>query len=139
MDNGELLYLIARPAEVTLLTEGSELHPALEAWTRACSMTLRIILPDELDDSDTLCANRLMMLQYVAASSASVSAGLLSLVLAACDGGVSLGELEQRCDGLDPAVVRTAVFSLVLNGRLACSTIALQPLGANSRLVTPCD
>lgn len=139
MDNGELLYLNARPAEVTLVAEGCELFPALEAWTRACSITLRIILPDELDHSDTLCANRLTMLQYVAASNAAVSAGLVSSVLSACDGGVSLGELEQRCDGLDPAVVRTAVFSLMLSGRLACPTIALQPLGAHSHLVSPCD
>jgi hypothetical protein len=139
MDDGELLYLIARPAEATLLAEGHGLYPALQAWTRACSMTLRFILPVELDDSETLCANRLTMLQYVAASNADISAGLLSSVLSACDGGVSLGELEQRCDGLNPAVVRTAVFSLMLSGRLACPTIASQPLGARSHLVRPCD
>jgi hypothetical protein len=100
---------------------------------------LRIILPDEFDDSDTLCANWLTMLQYVAASGASVSADLLSSVRSGCDGGVSLGELERRCVRFAPAVVRNAVFSLVLNSRLACPTIALQPLGASSRLVTPCD
>jgi hypothetical protein len=68
MDDGELLYLIARPAQSTRLAEGHGLYSALEVRKRPCSMTLRVILPDELDDSDTLCASRLTMLQYVAAA-----------------------------------------------------------------------
>jgi hypothetical protein len=50
-DEGEQLHLLLRPSEATLAARGLNLYPALEAWSRARSMTLRATAPDELDDS----------------------------------------------------------------------------------------
>ncbi|MDR3099275.1 MAG: hypothetical protein LBV73_19655 [Paraburkholderia sp.] len=99
-------------------------------------MTLRVIAPDELDDSRTLCENRFTMLHYQAAGAVPRSNEIFSAILTACEGGRMLGELEQQFFALDPMVVRTAAFSLVLDCDLHCPTLAERALGPHSCLVT---
>jgi hypothetical protein len=75
------------------------------------------------------------MLHHQAANTLPVANDLLPAILMACGSGLKLAELEQRFMALDPAVVRTAAFSLVLKGRLDCPTLTEQPLGPRSYLV----
>ncbi|MGF6649545.1 hypothetical protein OKW34_000107 [Paraburkholderia youngii] len=135
-DHAELLYILLRPSEVTLAARGHCLHPALEAWSRAHSMTLRAVAPHELDDSEMLCQNRLTMLHYLAAGAVPRGSEILPAILMACESGETLAELEQRFIAFDPMVVRAAAFSLVLNGSLCCPTIAERVLGPHSCLLT---
>lgn len=136
---GEQLYLIARLPPGPSAGQGACPCPcpcpALEAWGLARSIALRVISPDDLNDSEMLCQNRLTMLQYVAARPLATVAESRTTILSACESGLSLAVLERQFEQIDPAVVRTTAFSLILQDRLACPTIASQPLGPRSQLV----
>ncbi|WP_231957431.1 hypothetical protein [Paraburkholderia tropica] len=132
---GEHLYLVARLPPGPSAGQGVCPCPALEAWGRARSIALRIISPDDLNDSEMLCQNRLTMLQYVAARPLATVAEFRTTILSACESGLSLAVLERQFEQIDQAVVRTTAFSLILQDRLACPTIASQSLGPRSQLV----
>ncbi|WP_321883981.1 PDDEXK family nuclease [Burkholderia cepacia] len=136
-DYGEQLHLVLRSSEAMVAAKGLSVYPALDAWCRANAMTMHTIVPNQLDDSEPLCQNRLTMLHYLAANTTAVGDEFSRAISTACDGGLTLAELEQRFDALHPELVRAVAFSLVLKGMLDCPTIASQPLGPNSRLVTP--
>lgn len=46
-----------------------------------------------------------------------------------------VGELESRLSPVDGTLVRTAAFTLVLDGRLRCPTLAREPLSRQTQLV----
>ncbi|HDR8949374.1 TPA: hypothetical protein QDA71_006466 [Burkholderia vietnamiensis] len=135
-DQGEQLHLVLRSSEATLVEQGISLYPALDAWSQAHSMTVRTILPDELDDPEPLCQNRLTMLNYLAANTVPARDEICRAILIACIRGLTLAKLEQRFASIDPVLVRTAAFALLLKGGLDCPTIASRPLGPDSCLET---
>ena len=93
-----------------------------------------MIHPQELDDPQVLHENRIIMLRYLAGSHALPVEKLTSEVVAACSDGTMLAELERRFATVDPMLVRSAVFRLVLRGEVGCPALAFEPLGPNTRL-----
>ncbi|WP_232515210.1 hypothetical protein [Burkholderia ambifaria] len=53
-------------------------------------MTVHTILPNQLDDPELLCQNRLTMLHYLAANTAAVRDEFSRAISTACDGGLTL-------------------------------------------------
>jgi hypothetical protein len=135
--NGEKLCLLLRTAEATSVGPGGPLFPAFQSWSRASSLQLQMIHPKELDDPRPLRENRIMMLRYLAGSHALPAEKLTPGVITACSDGTTLAELERQFAAADPMLVRSAAFSLVLDGQVRCPTLALEPLGPRTRLERP--
>ncbi len=135
--NDERLCLVLRTAESTSAAHGRSLFPAFQSWSRASSLQLQMIHPQELDDPQVLRENRIMMLRYLAGSHALPVEELMSGVLTACCNGTTLAEVERQFATADPMLVRTAVFRLVLRGEVRCPALALEPLGPNTHLELP--
>lgn len=131
-NDGEQLYLLVRAPATASAAQGTTNWPALEVWCHAHSIALRIVAPDDLNDSAVLCQNRLTMLQHLAACTPPAGADIQASIQRAFESGLSLSGLERQFAEIDPSVVRTTAFSLILKGRLECPTIALQPLGPRS-------
>ena len=132
--NAERLCVVLRTVESTSATPGRSLFPAFQSWSRASSLHLQMIHPQELDDPQVLRENRITMLRYLAGSHALAFDGLMSDVLTACSNGTTLRELERQFPAVDPMLVRSAAFRLVLDGRVGCPALALEPLGPLTRL-----
>ncbi|WP_429559468.1 hypothetical protein [Paraburkholderia youngii] len=98
-------------------------------------MVLRLLSPDQIDDTEILCRNRLIMLNYQKMNRGRPDAALSEAIVKACAVGCTLFNLEQRFDAFEPTLVRAVVFSLVLAGALNCPTLAAQPLGRETYLV----
>jgi hypothetical protein len=133
----ERLCVVLETAESASAAQGRSLFPALQSWTRACSLELQTIHRQELDDPQVLRENLITMLRYLAGSHALPVDGLMSGVLTACSNGSSLAELERRFALADPMLVRSAVFRLVMGGQVRCPALALEPLGPHTRLELP--
>lgn len=132
--NDERLCVVLRTAESTSATQGRHLFPAFQSWSRASSLVLQMIHPQELVDPQVLRENRIMMLRYLAGSHALAFDGLMFDVLTACSNGSTLRELERQFPAADPMLVRSAAFRLVLGGQVGCPALALEPLGPLTRL-----
>ncbi|MGB8419267.1 hypothetical protein [Paraburkholderia sp.] len=135
--NDERLCVVLRTAESISAAQGRSLFPAFQSWSRASSLQLQMIHPQELNDPQVIQENWMMMLHYLAGSHAFPVDGLMSSVLIACSNGTTLEELERQFATADPMLVRSAVFRLVLCGEVRCPALALEPLGPNSRLELP--
>ncbi|MFM0204945.1 hypothetical protein PQR53_34565 [Paraburkholderia fungorum] len=133
----ERLCVVLRTAEWTSVAQGHFLFPAFQSWSRASSMQLQMIHPQELADPHVLRENRVMMLRYLVSGHALPIDGLMAGVLIACSNGTTLAELERQFTAADPMLVRSAVFRLVLDGQVRCPTLALEPLGPRTRLERP--
>jgi hypothetical protein len=116
---------VLRPAEAAAIAVGQSLFPAFETWSRARSMDLRTLRPDELDDPEPLRRNRLTKLRYLAASASVRADPFARDLLDACRNGMMLGELEHRFAPLAPMVLRAAAFKLVLD---TCSSFPCRRL-----------
>ncbi|MGF6781291.1 hypothetical protein [Paraburkholderia sp. GAS334] len=130
----EKLCVVLRTAEWTSVAQGHSLFPAFQSWSRASSMQLQMIHPQELDDPQVLRENRIMMLRYLAGSHTLPVEKLTSDVITACSDGTTLAELERRFATVDPMLVRSAAFRLVLRGEVGCPALAFEPLGPNTHL-----
>lgn len=135
--SGERLCVVLRSAESAVATQGANPFPAFEKWTRASSLQLDFIHPHHLDDPPVLRENRMMMLHHVAGTHSIPVGSLMRGVLARCRHGLTLAELERRLAPVDPMLVRSAVFALVLRGEMHCPRLALEPLGPHTRLELP--
>ncbi|MFM0671569.1 hypothetical protein [Paraburkholderia sediminicola] len=133
----ERLCVVLRIAEWTSVARGHSLFPAFQSWSRASSLELQIIHPQDLDDPQVLRENRIMMLRYLVSGHARPVDGLMPGVLVACSNGATLAELERQFAEADPMLVRSAAFRLVLDGQVRCPTLALKPLGPRTRLERP--
>ncbi|KVU39150.1 hypothetical protein WK66_24860 [Burkholderia ubonensis] len=133
----EKLCVVLRSAESTAAAQGFSLFPAFEMWSRACSFQLDLIHPHHLDDSPTLRENRMTMLHHLAAIHSIPVGSVMRDVLARCRHGLTLAELERGLAPVDPMLVRSAVFRLVMRGEVLCSSLALEPLGPNTYLSLP--
>lgn len=132
--DGERLCAVLRAAESSSVEQGKFLFPAFDSWSRACSLQLQMIHPHELDDPQVLRQYRIMMLHYLVGKHTLAVGSLMRSVVAACGHGATLAELEGRFAPADPMLVRSAVFKLVLGGEVRCPTLAVEPLGARTRL-----
>ncbi|MFL9921941.1 hypothetical protein PQR75_42880 [Paraburkholderia fungorum] len=132
--NDEKLCLLLRTAEATSAAQGSLLFPAFQSWSRASSLQLQMIRPTELDDPQVLRENRIMMLRYLAASHTLPVEKLAPGVITACSDGATLAELERQFATVDPMLVRSVVFRLVLRGDVRCPALPFEPLGPNTYL-----
>ncbi|MGF6727446.1 hypothetical protein P3T43_006838 [Paraburkholderia sp. GAS41] len=130
----EKLYLVRQTGEARSVAQGGPLFPAFHLWSHASSLQLQMIHPRELDDPQVLHENRTMMLRYLAGSYALPVKKLTSDVITACSDGTTLAELERRFATVDPMLVRSAVFRLVLTGEVGCPALAFEPLGPNTHL-----
>lgn len=128
--------IVAHPRELDAGAQGATSFPAFEAWSRSCSMALKILHPDDLDDPELLRRNRFTMLRYRSASAYECRDTFAPDILGACRDGLTLRQLEQYLAPLDPMVSRAAAFKLVLSGALYCPTLATQSLALRSVLVT---
>ncbi|MEZ0606329.1 hypothetical protein ACAX43_30010 [Paraburkholderia sp. IW21] len=132
--DGERLCVVLRPAELTSAALGHLLFPAFDSWSMASSMQLHLVDPQELDDPPTLRQNRVTMLHHLAGTHSLPVEPLMCGVTAACRHGSTLAELELRLAPADPMLVRSAAFRLVFGGKVRCPTLAVEPLGAHTRL-----
>ncbi|RQR25125.1 hypothetical protein DIE23_32660 [Burkholderia sp. Bp9143] len=135
--DGEKLCVVLRSAESTAAALGGSLFPAFEMWSRASSLQLDLIHPHHLDDSPALRENRMTMLHHLAATHSIPVGQLMQCVLTGCRYGLTLNELERRLEFVDPMLVRSAVFRLVLCGEVRCPTLALELLGPHTYLELP--
>jgi hypothetical protein len=55
-------------------------------------------------------------------------------VITACSDGATLAELERQFATVDPMLVRSVVFRLVLRGDVRCPALPFEPLGPNTYL-----
>ncbi|MGB8420287.1 MAG: hypothetical protein WCE85_28780 [Paraburkholderia sp.] len=132
--NDEKLCLVLQTAEARTAAQGGPLFPAFQLWSQVSSLQLQMIHPHELDDPQVLHENRIMMLRYLAGSHTLPVEKLTSDVITACSDGSTLAELERRFATVDPMLVRSAVFRLVLGGEVGCPALAFEPLGPNTHL-----
>ena len=116
------------------MAQGGPLFQAFQLWSQTSSLQLQMIQPRELDDPQVLHENRIMMLSYLAGSYALPVEKLTSDVITACSDGTTLAELERPFATVDPMLVRSAVFRLVLRGEVGCPALAFEPLGPNTHL-----
>lgn len=130
----EKLCIVLRPAESSAADRGDTLFPAFEKWSRVSSMQLDLIHPQHLDDPPALRENRMTMLHHLASTHSIPVGAVMRGVLDRFHHGQTLAELERRLAPVDPMLVRSAVFRLVLRGEMRCPALALEPLGAHTRL-----
>lgn len=132
--DGERLCIVLRPAESRATDRGDSLFPAFEKWSRVSSMQLDLIHSQSLDDPPALRENRMTMLHHLAGTHSIPVGTLMRSVLDRFHHGLTLAELERRLAPVDPMLVRSAVFRLVLRGEMRFPAIALEPLGPHTRL-----
>lgn len=131
--SGELLYLVLRSGEEQELRGGVSLFPDLRAWCHESAISLVLLLPSELVDSQVLCSNRLTLLRYSDVGGDTLRPERDELLLAS-KSGTTLHDLEQKFPRVDRTQLHAAAFKLVLSGQLRCPTLAKELLGPNSWL-----
>ncbi|MFB9127093.1 hypothetical protein E2553_40090 [Paraburkholderia dipogonis] len=88
-----------------------------------------------MDANAVLFGNQASILQHVAVARAQVTEEMKRRVLARCEDGTTLGELENDPSFTGTMLARAAAFALLLDERLSCPTLASAPLSRTSRMV----
>jgi hypothetical protein len=84
---------------------------------------------------EVLQRNQATILHHVAADHTFVTDEMKQRALAACGESATVGELESRLLPVDGTLVRSAAFTLVLDGSLQCPTPAREPISRHIQLV----
>lgn len=96
---------------------------------------LRLVTPEQTHVNALLFQNRASILQHVAVAHAYVTEEMKRQVLARCEYGATLADLESDPSFTDATLARAAVFLLLLDDRLSCPTLESAPLSGRSRMV----
>lgn len=127
--NGAELWLLLRPSELKWLDRKHPPSEAFNAWAEDHNLAIKLITPEHLGLGSLLLRNWGDMLRYLSANARHLDPELASKVLDLCLDRVTIKALQEKLPDEDPVILRTAVFSLLHEGKLKGLDLADARLG----------
>lgn len=118
------LWLLLRPSEFKWLDQKDRPTAGFCAWAEDHGLAIKLITPEQLGVGGLLQRNWGDVLRYLSANARYTEPQLISKVLELCHGEITIKALQDRLPNEDPILVRTAVFSLLHEGKLRSDDIA---------------
>lgn len=130
----EELWILLRHSQLDANTEPHEAMPAFASWAASNKMAVRFVKPIDPVGRKTYLDNWGRIIRELSANRRFVSPAMVERVREALATPRPVAALSGLFPDEDPALLRTAAFSLVHSGRLWCAEIDAQPLGPASIL-----
>ena len=116
----------------------SKPKPAIENfrnWVERECGVLHEVAADVFDHRRVLHNNWTTILQHLVAHRGLVTSALLERLAIDLNQGFTLQQVEAQMPDVDAMLVRAAVFTLLANGRLSCTSLAKEALAPTTQMV----
>lgn len=130
----EELWVLLRDSQLGAKPEPHDEIPAFATWAASNKMAVRFVKPIDPVERKTYLDNWGRIIRELSANRRFVSPGMVERVRECFATPRPVAALTGLFPDEDPALLRTAAFSLVHTGRLHCANIDTQPLGPASIL-----
>jgi len=133
--NRDELWILLKDSEIEAQDGNSFRSPSFQQWVASNDFELKLIDPGDLYNENFYFGNWGVILRYLSQNEKFVPAELTDQVFELSRAPTTLAMLERQLPEYDQVVVRTALFSLLHQGKMECVAIHTEPLGAQSQFV----
>lgn len=130
----EELWILSRHSELEAHTEPHDTMPAFTTWAASNKIPVRFVKPIDPGEQTIYLDNWGRIIRELSANRRFVTPAMVERVRESIVTPRPLAALADLFQDEDPALLRTAAFSLVHTGRLRCTDIDTEPLGPASIL-----
>jgi hypothetical protein len=126
-DGVSTFYLLVRPSEAKSIDNKKRHFTEFEEWVKKQNAHLKLVSIDSFDDAHVRHENWLTILQHLVTHQGQITPALIEKLSIQMTSDFCLRQIEGRLRDFDAMLVRAAVFSLLMNGKINCPSINTLP------------